>query len=706
VFNFTQTHLLIFLLFIMLNQITKKIALTALSAALLAGANLQAQTIFWGVGSGDAHTDSIGRFASTDATLTSLGWVANAQASPAASTWSFTTSGKSNATITGSWVAQGFTGDMTSPSIADGAAIFDGDSLAVAGVPTVHGANLVSPDIDLTAAAGKTIAIKFYTNYFDFQTTNYNIEFTTADTVGATWTSVNIRDISGENGVRAAYNGWVFAKIPGVLSDTIDLTACKFRVAYSGNYYFFAVDDFSVVEAPRYDIGIGVPTVGNTLGNSFSTLRVSNNYTQPLVEVSDVDYGFGAKIRNRGTANLVAADNGRLRVSIDRETSAGVWTNEVMDSTTLGALAADIDSNYTANFTNNWLPTDTGHYRVTYTVALDSADENSSNNTAVQYFYISENYYSKLPTRADGYPDYTGRTFPAGAGTNIISEFEYGSMFYFPKGSNAYGSIRLDSVLFRLYATTVDTANFVTDVNVRVYKYKDVDGDGVLSDDPLSGDAVLVALGQTSMMDITTGYKRGASTVIDVITGDEFYFQDTTVYLVTLDQRSSTGLENNAGNRFRGFFFGSYKINYGLNAALFDATPSPVRSAEITNAGAPATNDWNWIGFGAYQVPSIGLSIFVPDSTIAVAQVPGAAENFRLYPNPTENSINVEIALDGVSNVQYMMTDVSGRIVRLANKQNVQNEVVTFGLTDLAPGVYFMTIKTNKGTTTQRFIKQ
>jgi len=688
----------------MLNQITKKIALTALSAALLAGANLQAQTIYWGVGSGNAQADSVARFASTDGTLTSLGWVANDAAAPAGSVWTYTTSGKSNATITAGWVVQNFTGNMTSPSIADGAAIFDGDSLAVAGVAPVHGANLVSPAIDLTAAAGKTIAIKFYTNYFDFQTTNYNVEFTTADTVGATWTSVNIRNITGENGVRAAYNGWAFAKIPGVLSG--DLTACKFRIAYRGNYYFFSVDDFSIEEAPRYDIGIGVPVAGNTLGDTYTSLRVSNNFSQPLIEVSDVDYGFGAKIRNRGTANLAAADNGRLRVSIDRETAPGVWTNEVMDSVALGALAADVDSNYTTNFSNNWLPTDTGYYRVSYSIGIDSADGNSSNNTAQHFFRISENYYSKLPTRADGYPDYTGRSFPGASGTNIVSEFEYGSMFYFPKGSNAFGNIRLDSVLFRLYATTVDTANFVTDVNVRIYKYRDVNGDGVLSDDPLSGDAVLVALGQTSMLDITTGYKRGAATVIDVNTGEDFYFQDTTVYLVSLDQRSATGLENNAGTRFRGFFFGSYKINYGLNAALFDAVPSPVRAAEITNVGAPATNDWNWIGFGAYQVPSIGLSIFVPDSTVAVAQIPGAADNFSLYPNPAENSISVEIALDGVSNVQYMMTDVSGRIVRMATKQNVQNEVVTFGLTDLAAGVYFMTIKTDKGMTTQRFIKQ
>jgi hypothetical protein len=688
----------------MFQQITKKVASTALFAMLVANAT-QAQNIYWGAGAADPLSDSIGRFASIDSTLGSLGWSPNTNATAAYAAWSHNFTGRSYAAISSSWANGGATGAMTSPSIADGSAIFDCDSISVANSlagSAVFGAVLQSPAIDLSAAAGKFIAVKFYVNYFDFQTTTFDLEFIPVDTVGAPMTSVNIRNITGQNGVRAAYNGWVVAKIPVALtSNPADLTAARVRINYNGNYYFFAVDDVSIIDASIYDLGIGVPTVGNTLGNSFSILRVSNYFSQPLSQVAADDYGFGAKVQNRGVANLTAAENGRLIVSIDRQTAPGTWTNQVMDSIALGTLAADIDSTYTANFTNNWLPTDTGYYRVTYRIALDSMDNNSSNDVASHFFNITENYYSKVPTRADGYPDYTGRTFPGRSGTNVISEFEYGSMFYFPAGN---GNIRLDSVMLRLYATTVDTANFNTTVNVRVYKYIDIDGDGRLSDDPTANEAQLVALGSVVASDITTGYKRTAATVIDVNTGDEFFFGDTTTYLVSIDQRASTGLQNPAGTRFRGFFFGSYKINYGINAAFLNASPSPVRSAEITNTGAAASNDWNWIGFGAYQVPSIGLAL--SRVIVSVEEVAAAQQQFRLYPNPTGDNLNVEIALETASNVQYMMTDVSGRVVRMAAKQNIQNQVVTFDVKDLAAGVYFLSVKTNKGTTTQRFIKQ
>jgi hypothetical protein len=688
----------------MFQQITKKVASTALFAILLANAT-QAQNVYWGAGSADPASDSIGRFASIDSTLGSLGWSPNTNATAPYATWTYSFNGRSNAPISSSWANAGATGAITSPSIADGAAIFDCDSISVANslaASAVFGAVLQSPAIDLSAAAGKFVAVKFYVNYFDFQTTTFDLEFIPVDTVGAAVTSVNIRNITGQNGVRAAYNGWVIAKIPVALtSNAADLTAAKVRINYNGNYYFFAVDDISVIDAPAYDLSIGVPTVGNTLGNSFSTLRVSNNFSQPLSQVSAEDYGFGAKVTNRGAANMVAADNGRLTVSIDRETAPGTWTNQVMDSVALGNLATDIDSNYTANFTNNWLPTDTGYYRVTYRLAIDSLDGNNDNNEAVQFFNITENYYSKLPTRADGYPDYTGRSFPGASGTNVVSEFEYGSMYYFPAGN---GNIRLDSVLLRLYATTVDTANFMNTVNVRVYKYRDIDGDGRLADDPTANEAVLVALGSVAVSDITTGYKRTAATVIDVNTGDEFFFSDTTTYMVSMDQRAATGLENPTGTRFRGFWFGTYRINYGLNAAFFNAIPSPIRAAEITNAGAAASNEWNWIGFGAYQVPSIGLAL--SRVVISVDEATADQQQFRLYPNPTGNQLNVEIALDAASNVQYMMTDVSGRVVRMAAKQNIQNQVVTFDVQDLAAGVYFLSVKTNKGTTTQRFIKE
>lgn len=687
----------------MSNRYTK-IASAFMGAALFAASSLQAQTIYWGAGSADSRIDSIGRFAAGAGTLNDLGWTPNDAATPGTATWTRSANGRSNATITNSWAAQGFTGSMTSPSIADGAAIFDCDSLTTAGaIPAAGGgANLVSPIFDLSAAVGQQVAVKFYINYFDFQTTTLELEIRRHSGAGWTAFTTNIRNLTGESGVRAAYNGWVIAYSDFTSGMTAaDLDSISIAIKYSGNYYFFAVDDISVISAPQNDLGIGVPTVGNTLGNAFSTIRVSNNYAQPISQAGDRDYGFGAKVINRGANAIDATANPRLMAIIERESTPGVWTVEHTDSIALGTMSIGRDSNFTANFAGNWMPMQTGTYRTTYYTKSDNTDENATNDTSRHVFTITDDYYSKLPKRADGYPDYTGRSFPGSSAGNLISEFEYGSMFYFPDGNNTW---KLDSVMFRLYATTVDTANFNTTVNARIYRFRDLDNDGVLSDDPTSGELTLVALGSTTVSDITTGYKRGAIVPLN-LDGETFYFQDTTVYLVTLDQRANTGLSTSA-NRFRGFFFGSYNINYGLNAALFEAIPSPVRVAEIAAAnGAPATNDWNWVGFGARQVPSIGLSI-MQDTVIAVNQIAEENAPFRLFPNPTNSEINVSIELADATNVQYLITDVSGRIVRFSAARSVRNEIATFNVADLAAGVYFVTVKTDKGSSTQRFVKQ
>ncbi len=676
-----------------------------MGAALFAASSLQAQTIYWGAGHTDPHIDSVGRFAAGAGTLSDLGWTPNGNASPATATWTRSATGRSNATITNSWATQGFTSNMTSPSIGDGAAIFNCDSLAVAGaIPAAGGgANLVSPIFDLSAAAsGQNVAVKFYVNYFDFQTTTFDLVLNNLSTGDVT--TVNIRNLTGQSGVRAAYNGWVTTFVDvtaGFVAADLDSFTLSFN--YSGNYYFFAVDDVSVIDAPQNDLSIGVPTVGNTLGNAFSTVRISNNYSQPLSQVGDADYGYGAKIINRGPNDIDALNNPRLMVIIERETAPMTWVVEHTDSLALGDMVEGRDSNFSANFAGGWMPTQIGRYRTTYITKSDVVDGNPMNDTSRHIFNITDNYYSKLPTNADGYPDYTGRSFPGSSAGNLISEFEYGSMFYFPAGDSAW---RSDSVTFRLYAGTVDTANFNTIVNVRIYRFRDLDNDGTLSDDPTSGELQLVALGSDTIVDITTGYKRGAAVALN-LDGETFYFKDTTTYLVTLDQRTTTGLST-AANRFRGFFFGSYNINYGLNAALFNAVPSPVRVAEISAAnGAPATNDWNWIGFGARQVPSIGVSITLDTMGIAVNRIEANSEvPFRLAPNPASTEINVTVELAEAGDVQYLITDVSGRIVRMAANRNVQNEVATFNVSELSAGVYFVTVKTAKGSSTQRFVKQ
>ena len=56
--------------------------------------------------------------------------------------------------------------------------------------------------------------------------------------------------------------------------------------------------------------------------------------------------------------------------------------------------------------------------------------------------------------------------------------------------------------------------------------------------------------------------------------------------------------------------------------------------------------------------------------------------------------------------VQYIVTDVSGRVVSLFSNKNVTEEIQTLNIERYAPGVYFVTAKTAQNTTTKRFIKK
>ncbi len=81
--------------------------------------------------------------------------------------------------------------------------------------------------------------------------------------------------------------------------------------------------------------------------------------------------------------------------------------------------------------------------------------------------------------------------------------------------------------------------------------------------------------------------------------------------------------------------------------------------------------------------------------------------NIYSYPNPTKGDLSVNLAQE--TNTDYVITvmDQTGRVI--AEKQgHIYNSPVSesFDLNDLDRGVYFVTIKTGFGTTTEKVIKQ
>jgi Secretion system C-terminal sorting domain len=664
----------------------------ALSAALFMAAGANAQVI-WGAGSGVPANQTVGEFTSTNGTIVGAGWTEIMTTHR----WNYTTNGQSLGTLALASVNQGTGVWLTSPTIATGAAIFDSDNYYTLNNTDVPQSGIIeSPSIDLSAQIGNPLSVRFYTSYLNYRTDSTHLEFS-ADG-GATWNYVDIRPTTGGSGNDANFNGWVNVNITPFMTGA--LTNCKLRFHFKGDSYFWAVDDVSIQTAPAYDIALAVPGVGTTLGDAFTTAQVSNYYYQPLSQVSGREYYFAARVTNGGTTDILPTANPQLHIKIDRSTGPNMWANEYMDSIALDTVFAG--ANIDASDSIAWLPTAAGAYRATYFVRHTGSDASTSNDTTVRMFNISNNnYFSKVPRSAtDFFPSATGASFPTAAVGNKISEFEYGSMFFFPTGTN----YQLDSVTFRAYIQSIGAGFTGGVITTRIAEFTDVDGNGRLDNANPNPELTLVGLGSTTLglPSGTSGYVTGVSPIVDVNSSAVLSLMNNKVYLVSLAQSRPTGLED--GTSFFGYWYGSYDINYALNAGTDPLiAPSPVRVGEITSTGAAGSNDWNWIGFGADQVPSIALNISLVSSVIEKTN--GDAK-MNIYPNPTNDILNVQVDLKGISNVQYIMTDISGRVVRMQTNKNVMSEITTFNVANLPAGVYFMSIKTENSVTTQRFVKQ
>ncbi len=65
-----------------------------------------------------------------------------------------------------------------------------------------------------------------------------------------------------------------------------------------------------------------------------------------------------------------------------------------------------------------------------------------------------------------------------------------------------------------------------------------------------------------------------------------------------------------------------------------------------------------------------------------------------------------DVSFDEPTDVQYIITDVSGRVAYYHSSQKISSEIHTVDVEQLPGGVYFISTDTNDGVSTKRFIKR
>lgn len=698
-------------------------------ACFMVSAVSNAQTVIWGVGSSNAASIPEAEFSNAfvqAGTFTAgdnpNSWtalsVSDNNGTPGAAYWVRNTTGYSAGAY---W---GGTTPVSSPSQANGVAIFDSDFLDNGGTPGNFGqgtspasqrGELISPRIDLTGYSNTALAVRAFAFYRNFRIGTLGFGISTDD--GATWTEADFRGT-----LPNSTQGIASSVFRSATNNVTNLTQCRIKVIFDGNYYFAIVDDIRIETALQYDAAIGTGNNDNSLTilnrGDFVKPGGSRHLAYENLDPTDLrEWFFGAKVVNFGSRSILPTDNPRLQIAIDYvdDLTGAVTPDVYRDSIAYDTIPAGDPVGYTDikyfNDIQFIMNHKAGDYRVKYWLSYDATEGDPSNDTAQYVFTVTDediptpgvytkNFISQTGRSADGGVGFRSAIFPGGP--DPFAQFEYGTVYYFPRGMT--DSIKIDSVSYRYRLTGGFTGAANQTLFLHLYE---VDASrGTVDANALTqiGIAPINLTGLGTTIPVNTYNLTTITNILSAGTGPLPALKDNGFYLVSIV--TNPGLSGGAatfGSNDVPWVGAANNINYNQNAAMTRAD-SMINPSPLSTIDAQGAVTWNWLGFGADDVPAIGLYISSKDpkiNTQIVNTVKG--ENLNVFPNPTNDVLNIEFSMEKADDVMYIINDVTGRVVDIQNVTNVTTDVRTINVNNYPAGTYFITARTSKGTSTQRF---
>lgn len=672
--------------------------------------------ILWGAGSTIPASDSAGRFA--HAFGTPNGWDAIGVSSPTA-LWTRTMDGLSPGAY--------FTGNpaIGSPSQSDGAALFDSDYLDNGGIvgafgtgtcPSPHKGQLLSPSFDLTGYTDSSIQAKLYLYYRNFSINELSVGFSSDG--GTTWTDFSIQQPN--IGVNTMFNTTqITVPLVDVTVGVSNLSNCQLRLTFDGDYYFAMIDDISI-ELINNTIDFAI--ANEDMLYDYKTTTPPAPYANMPLQIAETysPYNFAVLAINNGNVAITQSANPAVQYDLSKNVG-GTWTsvlnadvpfNTQIEPGDTISVSGDITASLQAAFTANGA----GDYRFSYLVKHNLADENTSNDSSFHYFTVTNDFswYSASPLLADGGPAYSGNSFPTASVGNLLQELEWGAYYSFPDTTN----IALDSVKYRMYVpSSFNMSNPEVVLTVKVYEWVDQNTDGLI--DMYDEFILRTSTNDTIAVDTTDlgTYTLHQVQLTDLNTINPISMEYDLPYLLTSGSSTSgiyciTVAQSNPA--------GLTDVNYIPNCLYpaHNAMPYDWFSDFTTNARTPlkvteglpnnpGTTNWYNAFSGAYLAPSIALSISENPFPIDYTNV---SENnllttISLYPNPVTNSIQIELNQKNPGTVNYILTDESGRILKIEKQENAINGTHSMDVSKLPAGTYNIQVKSNEGTNYGKFVK-
>lgn len=104
------------------------------------------------------------------------------------------------------------------------------------------------------------------------------------------------------------------------------------------------------------------------------------------------------------------------------------------------------------------------------------------------------------------------------------------------------------------------------------------------------------------------------------------------------------------------------------------------------------------------QVTTITATLADPCTALNVNEIPKSID-FTIYPNPTNEIVNIQLSGNLVESPKIKIYDIIGKLVYEKNNfDNFASQNLSFRVDNLTTGIYLISVQTNDKTTTKKLI--
>ncbi|MBX2874938.1 MAG: T9SS type A sorting domain-containing protein [Saprospiraceae bacterium] len=525
--------------------------------------------------------------------------------------------------------------------------------------------SLITPDIDISTAT-RALALEFtqailYLNISEGApavpvTETFSRQVRTAFEVstdgGVNWSApIQINEEVPANSWRETAES-----IPIPATAIGDASSIRLRFTFGSDFYFWGLDDIQIVEREAYDMQINE-----------NFYAVYTNYATPVSQADSA--AFLADIQNNGGLD---ATNVQLNLVINANSDGAEIYNDTKD---YGTITVDsIAENQLFDEVLDPANLAVGVYTGTYAILHDEADNNTTNDSIFFEFVMTDTTFAKED----------GRGVRGISPADDVS-YTYGNVFYVPNGNG---------FVARNISFGVSNGDELAGRSVNTYIYKwggDENADGLANSSEYGSPLAL-----NSYTFVGTEPDTTLISIPFDFEGGEVPLEDNSFYIVALQYINSA--DDQTCN-----FLVSENIDYGASE-FANALAGLERPPVVLNVGPEPSPDLALASFVGNPVPVVRMSIA---QTVNTPNILSEENKIKVYPNPTNRDVNLEVALVNTSNkIQISVIDAAGRTIQNNLYSNFKEGKFNYDLSNLSSGFYFIRILTDDGLRTEKIFLQ